>query len=160
MRDYYGYREYEYVGGVDGKAYTSTNYPASSGLTPDLTYGNQTGGTVYQYGLLFDIIGGLTNGQIGSTYTGHPIDESNLPNDPQAVWNGDDIILALETYDYWYSYIPFIPRSSSGSAEKEFFAECFDYNVSGYDVTPTQSVFGGAYEKYDDLIGEIYGGIS
>ena len=107
-----------------------------------------------EYELLDDIIGGITNDQMGGVYAYHP--GVSIPNDRDKIKGPDDLVGWLGTGSkYWYYHT--IPSPIIAS---EFFAEYFNNNVCGYGIEETRKVFSSACDQYDGIIDRIYDDMS
>lgn len=144
LRNYYGYAELEYVGTAD-KVYESNSHPP---LSDDIKNSRE-------YELVSDIIGGLTNNSLCGDYWSHSAPQ-DMEDNPEAYHNARDLYNALNDYDYWYSRDNSHPRTPSSHAQHEFFAECFDHNVEGFDLEPSKAIFGNSCASYDEIINKVF----
>lgn len=142
LRNYYGYRELEYV----GTATQAYDYIYHDPLSDEIKKSPE-------YGLVNDIVGGLTNNSTGGYYWGHG---ATMPNDSSVYYNALDLYDGLNNYGYWYTYQPFTPRIPTQHTSHEFFAESFDHNVQGIDMEPSRAIFENSCDHYDDIIDGIY----
>ncbi|MBO7453185.1 MAG: hypothetical protein J6U54_22870 [Clostridiales bacterium] len=145
LKLHYGYQEYCYLedpSNID--AYTvEQREPIGDVIKADR-----------EHELLDDIIGGLTNDQLGGVYAYHP--GISIPNDRKKIKGPDDLVGYLSTGSkYWYYHT--IPSPVLGS---EFFAEYFNNNVCGYGVNETREVFSSTCDHYDGIIDKIYDDMS
>lgn len=145
LRNYYGYRELEYVG-TDTEAYVYIDHDPLSNEIKD--------GSM-EYKIVNDVIGGLTNNSTGGYYLGH-FATGGMPNDSSVYYNAVELYYGLNDYGYWYTCQPFTPRIPTQHTSNEFFAECFDNNVQGVDMEPTRVIFENSCDHYDNLIDDIY----
>lgn len=156
VRKYYGYREYSYIGqNNSGNAYS---YHDNAGTVIHNQFDN---------GILCDVIGGLTNNQIGGVFYSHnissdPTKADYMPNDASIITSADMIPDYLKKYNYWYSHSDQDSNADGTLGHMvctEFFAENFEYNALGLDLNPTRTVFSGTCDMFNEAIDGIYGGI-
>lgn len=97
-------------------------------------------GSTYYYGILGDILGGLTKNKIGGSGHAWTLKDGYTAKD---AW---DLRVDLAGYDYWQESF------FSDNVEQEFFAEMFEYNLMEINQTPTRDVFKTAGEEFDATI--------
>ena len=162
LREYYGYTNYVYdkntktyveekigndpahLGYSYGKnpykkPVKTGNYRADQGMNPQDNL---------RYGIRDDIIGGLTNNQIGGTVKGHP---APVFTDGNPVTNSAEVHNRLTSYTYWYSN-----NKRTNMACKEYFAENWGSGVLGYSTETATEVFVSARKEYEKIRDEIF----
>lgn len=140
IRDKYGYQEYDYE-----------NYRRVSPVhTPDernTAYDKGNG----EYGIVDDTIGGLTNGKLGGTVSGHAYDIKDGSTKPRSQKKFEE-----EVRRSYYYYNPSDPKSVDHPMyNPEFFAEVFEYKVIGKDLSATREIFGKSVEQVEGIIKDI-----
>ena len=87
-----------------------------------------------------------------------------MSTDPSVITGIEDIYDALNNYSYWYEdpnpdNDPDLDKVLKYTAAAEFYAECFEYGVLEYDMTPTCEVFGNSYVQFQESINQIWNDI-
>lgn len=174
LREYYGYKNYVYDKNtktyveekIDGKsAHLGYSYGENPYKKPIKKIGNyivdkvnkykeqereqeQQNGKKLHYGIRDDIIGGLTNNQIGGTVKGHP---APVFTDGNPVTNSTEVHNRLVSYNYWYSN-----NKRTNMFNTEYFAENWESGVLGYSTETATEVFGSARKEYEKIRDEIF----
>lgn len=175
LRDYYGYKEYEYTGNP-GTLYKTNNkpgivsnpanwIPAAVQAASNYSQGQIGGQNIY--GIREDIVGGLTNNKIGAvdTNTGHrPGEKDTLPQDPTVINSKEALCHGLSYYTYWYSDQTKtndidLDRNLTAGPASEFYAECWEYRVLEYDMAPTRDIFDDSCDHFNESVEKIWNDI-
>jgi len=98
----------------------------------------------YNYGILKDLLGGLTNNKIGGCYHAWVLPDNYSAKDLVK------IVKDLSSYNYWKDSL------IQDHVDEEFFAEMFEYNVMDIDKTPTQELFNDASDEFRKIVWKIY----
>ncbi|MBR3461567.1 MAG: hypothetical protein IKH20_02720 [Clostridiales bacterium] len=170
LRDHYGYKEYEYVGNP-GKAFDSkSKFGVVSNPNKTMYYNAKTASGSNQigqdtYGIREDIVGGLTNHKIGGVGSAHGASGRNtLPQDTTIINSKEALSDGLSDYKYWYGDYTMDNgvdhyRSLNSSPASEFYAECWEYSVLGYDMKPTQEIFEDSCKHFNESVDKIWNDI-
>ena len=173
LREYYGYKEYEYVG-TPGNAYNPnpkeirgiiSKPTGSTNPNVQAASGNNKPSGQNIYGIREDIVGGLTNNKIGGVDTGHHAGTDNtLPQDTTVINSKEALSDGLSDYTYWYSdqnqkNQTDRDRNLTVNPSSEFYAECWEYSVLGYDMKPTREFFDNSCNQFNDSVDKIWNDI-
>lgn len=155
LRRYYGYSDYVYVPNSDD-VFSKEFHRGFVGYGPENS-------------VLSDIIGGITNDQIGAN-GGHSLSQKRLlkddvPIDQTSVPDAETLHSSLKEYNYWYlqEYDDVKPEevgTLNGHFTTEYFAEMFSLRVHDIDDKKTRSVFLNSTDMFDETYKNIYSDIS
>lgn len=154
LKKYYGYKEYTfdpheelgfrakghegYTSGTDAHANNSANYYANI--------------SAKHYGIREDIIGGLTNNKFGADQ-GHHADD-RLESKQITVHSLIELHDSVIANTRWYQNDVLTDNTAF-----EFFAECWEYRVLGYDLGPVRDAFGESCDHFNESVDKIWNDI-
>lgn len=138
IRDYYGYVEYEFLDKFSIRTDNQIYFPQFEYKGDDKI-------------VLSDIIGALTNNQIGATSGSHYYGSRNN----WEICNPGDLKYRMEKeFGYWY-----FGSSPNYRIGTEFMANCFRASVLGSDMESARSVFGESCKAFDQFVEETYSSV-